>query len=336
MRAELLRAGLRGLGLSAVVALGLAAIVGSGGGGALGFPPCTGPFCDSGPLPPPAATAMVEPPFLTVLVGASASFTAQVANFDGAVTYQWRRSNDGGNSYLDIAGATGPSYTLANANLADDRTVFQVAVRSSNGSPLLASGRLAVSRVPGLVFSDGEFLGANWLGAAVDGATPVTHSAERLSAGGNPGAYRRMVFQVPPGAGSARVFYSALSAVYQPQLQGAVYLIDYSEDCIALPGSEQTYSSSTLSLEQAGRRYLANIDHSCTLPSWNAGARRASLAAADFRLFDGPACGAGEACPNFGANAPPMRFGHWRIGFGTPGATVAHGIDNWKVTVWPR
>jgi hypothetical protein len=31
-----------------------------------------------------------------------------------------------------------------------------------------------------------------------------------------------------------------------------------------------------------------------------------------------------------------MRFGYWRISYGMPGDTVAHGIDNWKVTVWRR
>ena len=31
-----------------------------------------------------------------------------------------------------------------------------------------------------------------------------------------------------------------------------------------------------------------------------------------------------------------MRFGYWRISFGSPGTTIAHGIDNWKVTVWKR
>jgi hypothetical protein len=31
-----------------------------------------------------------------------------------------------------------------------------------------------------------------------------------------------------------------------------------------------------------------------------------------------------------------MRFGYWRISTGPAGASVTHGIDNWKVTVWKR
>jgi hypothetical protein len=29
-----------------------------------------------------------------------------------------------------------------------------------------------------------------------------------------------------------------------------------------------------------------------------------------------------------------MRFGYWRISYGVQGDVVAHGIDNWQVTVW--
>ena len=61
-----------------------------------------------------------------------------------------------------------------------------------------------------------------------------------------------------------------------------------------------------------------------------------SLAPADFRLFDGPACATGEACPDFSASGAPMRFGYWRASLGNPGGSIAHGIDNWKVTLWKR
>jgi len=49
-----------------------------------------------------------------------------------------------------------------------------------------------------------------------------------------------------------------------------------------------------------------------------------------------PPCAAGESCPDFSATAAPMRFGYWRISYGMTGDTIAHGIDNWKVTVWRR
>jgi hypothetical protein len=31
-----------------------------------------------------------------------------------------------------------------------------------------------------------------------------------------------------------------------------------------------------------------------------------------------------------------MRFGYWRSVPGQAAQAVAHGIDNWKVTVWKR
>ena len=89
-------------------------------------------------------------------------------------------------------------------------------------------------------------------------------------------------------------------------------------------------------IEQCRRRYLSAASGGCHAASWRSGRGRASLAPGDFRLFDGPACAAGEACPDFSASAAPMRFGYWRISSASPGTSVAHGIDNWKVTVWKR
>jgi len=103
-----------------------------------------------------------------------------------------------------------------------------------------------------------------------------------------------------------------------------------------LQSSQTTNTVSNLVIEQGGRRYLSNTNRDCVLPTWSAVASRASLGVADFRLFDGPACNAGQSCPDFSASALPMHFGYWRIVFGAPGDSIAHGIDNWKVTVWRR
>jgi hypothetical protein len=141
---------------------------------------------------------------------------------------------------------------------------------------------------------------------------------------------------VPAGSGSARVFSSSLASIYDPATQGAVYAIDYSEDCIDLPPGYPGSTLSSLVIEQGGRRFLSNPSDGCLATTWRTGADRASLAPGDFRLFDGPACAAGETCPGFSAGAAPMRLGYWRISFAEPGGSIAHGIDNWKVTVWKR
>jgi hypothetical protein len=331
---------LRGLTLACISALGLVAIVGSGGG--VGF---LGSICDTYPdsclpPPPPPPSASIQPPYITAQVGTPVTYTVETSNFSGSLSYQWRRSSDGGSSFVEIPGATGKTYSLASVNLGDDGAVFVVTVTGSNGNAPSRWGHLAVSASPGIVFEDGEFLPADWLVSSLPdpGQVPFVHTEEQTPEGGNPGAFRKMVFQVPPGAGSSRLIYSSRSATYDPASQGAIYVIDYAEDCIALPSSALTYTNSSLAIEQGGRRYLANISVTdfCLLPTWSAVASRSSLRAQDFRLFDGPACNPGASCPDFSANAPPLHFGYWRISFGTAGDSVAHGIDNWRVTVWRR
>ena len=337
MRGEFrsLLSGLRGLALVCIAVLGLLAIVGSGGGG-LGFPPCGPPLC--GPPPPPSPSASIRPPYITAQVGTAATYAAESSNLSGNLSYQWRRSSDGGSSFVEIPGATGKTYTLPSVNLADDGALFVVTVSGSNGSVPSLRGHLTVSSAPGIVIADAEFQPGDWIVSPVPdpGQLAFVHTDERLTLGGNPGAYRKMVFQVPQGAGSARLFYAARTAVYDPVLSGAIYVIDYAEDCIALTPSETTFTDSSLVIEQAGRRYLAALSSSCVLSTWSTVAGRASLRVQDFVFVDGPACVSGESCPDFSASAPPLHFGYRRIAFGTAGDVIAHGIDNWRVTVWRR
>jgi hypothetical protein len=328
---------LRGLALAGIASLGLMSIVGSGGG-ALGFPPCEGIYCGGGSPPPPLPSARVQPPYVTALVGTPVTFTAEASDFTGTLSYQWRRSSDGGSTFVEITGATGKSHLLPSVNLGDDGAVFSVAVRGANGSVTSKVGRLTVSATPGIEFQDGEFVPSNWVASPVvgPGQLPFVHTEEFIATDGNPGGFRKMVVQLPQGAGSARVFHAALSATYEPAKQGAVRVIDYAEDCRAFQSSENTFTESSLVIEQGGRRYLSDTSGSCIAQAWGAVASRSSLGLNDFRLFDGPACNAGESCPDFSSSAAPMRFGYWRISYGMPGDTVAHGIDNWKVTVWRR
>ena len=322
---------LRMLLVACISVAGVAAIVGSGGG----FPSC-GSLCEN--PSPPTPSAAIEPPFHTALVGTSASYTVATVNLGGSPSYQWQRSNDGGASYADIAGATDATYAIANVNLADDKAVLRAQVRTNGATVLEAVAHLAVSAVPGVVLEDQTFLAADWQASPVPadtGAIPV-HTEESLASGGNPDAYRRMTYVVPSRTGGARVFYASTASTWDPATQGAIYVIDYAEDCIVLQGADRALVGSSLVIEQGGRRFLSDTPQSCIATTWGTVAKRSSLAASDFRLFDGPACGAGETCPDFSASAPPMRFGYWRITFGGPGMTIAHGIDNWKVTVWPR
>lgn len=325
---------LRLLLLTLISLSGLIGIVGSGGGLMSDCP--SGVEC--GP-PPPQPSADVQPAYVTALVGTPVTFSAETTNVTGAITYQWSRSSDGGATYVDIVGATGSTYLLAVANLADDRAFFKVVVQGSGG-PLQAVGHLAVSATPGLIFEDGEFQSKDWLVTpfANASAPAPAHTDERVTTGGDPGAYLKMVYTLPQQTGAARVFYTSVVAGYDPQAQGAIYVVDYSEVGIALQENTTTYTESAMLLEQGGRRYVANLrPASDYLPThWSAIESRSSLLAQDFNLVDGPACQSGVACPDFSALGLPMRFGFWRISFGYPDDTIAHGIDNWKVTVWRR
>ena len=335
---------LRGLALAAVFALGIVAIVGSGGGSiGLGFPPYTGP--GAGDQPTPVPTAFVEPPYVTALVGTPVTFTAEVSNAFGTITYQWARSFDGGRTFVDIAGATGRSYSLGGANLGDDAAVFRVRVTASSSifSPV-ALAHLAVSATQGVVFEDGDFPLDNWIASTkADGNAPsILHNEERITTGGNPGAFRQMFVQVISQAGG--VFHTLQSPAYAPASGGQIYVIDFEEDCMIIQrGTTMASTTSGLMIEQAGRRYLASglrlgersgFD-SCASTSWRR-MKRSSLGSQDFRLLDGPACNAGESCPDFSAAGQPLRFGYARSSSGGPGDSITHGIDNWKVTVWKR
>lgn len=317
----------------AVAALGLLAIVGSGGG--VGFPPCEPPLCGPAPIPPPTAT--VTPAYVTVQVGAPVSWSVSVTDLPGALRFRWLRRDAGAPAYVEIPGATAASYALPAVNLADDGARFLIMVDSSSGLFAQAVARLVVSATPGLVFGDGEFAAQDWSVSPVAPAAPASPPfvlTEQVDSGGHPGAWRRMSITPGSGAGAASAFYFSATALYEPAASGAVKVLDHAEDCALLSPPGMLSVESALAIEQSGRRYVANTGSACNVAPWGGRAGRASLAATDFRYFDGPPCSSGEACPDFGAAAAPLRFGYFRIVFSEPGATVVHAIDNWRVTVW--
>ncbi len=324
---------LRAFALAVIALLGLLAIVGSGGG--VGFPPCEPPLC--GPPPPPPPIATVTPAYVTAQVGTPVSWTVSAQNMSGSLSYQWMRRDAGAANYVEIPGATAASYGLSSVNLGDDGARFLVAVSSSGGFGAQAVAHLVVSATPGLLFADAEFLPSDWIVTPVAPpapAQPPSVLTERVDSGGNPGAFRRMSFGLGSAAGSASAIYVWNGAAYDPATQGAVKVIDHAEDCGTVPPSDLVLTESALVIEQAGRHYVAYPSANCSAAPWSIGVGRASLAAGDFVLVDGPACGSGEACPDFSASGAPMRFGYRRIVFAAPGASVVHIIDNWRATVW--
>lgn len=337
------RAGLRLITLVFVATLGLVAIVGSGGGS--DAPECSffSNVCNPVINPPPAApAASIYPLKLTVQAGATAAFTAQTIGI-AVPSFQWRRSADGGVNFVDVAGATTATYTLAHVQFADNGAVFRVDVRGSGSNALLASSNVAtllVSSMPAVVFADGEFDLADWSASAV--ADPAqngpTHTEDRSATGGLPDAFRRMVHTMTAGPSSLRVFNTKASAVYDPQALGAIHAVDYTEDCDRLSATSSSFDvASYPTIEQAGRRYVSTRGRGC-LSLWvNNFSQLPSLEATDFVQVDGSACGNGESCPDFSAGGQPLRFGFERrvsLTAGVAAGSIEHGIDNWKVSVW--
>lgn len=326
--------------LGLVATAGLATIVGSGGGGLTpDFSPCVPPNCSVGP-PQPTPSVRLVPDAVTAVVGTPATFVAEVENI-AAPTYQWSRSNDGGATYTQQPGASASRFTLAAVNLGDHGAQVQVQVWSGGALQAQAWGTLYVSATPGIVYADGEFLPADWVFSPVLGpaSAPAASSAERVATGGNPGAWWRMQVQMPATAASTRVSFLATGAVYDPRQQGAIAAIDYAEDCTAPQPNDAANTQSWLALEQAGRHYVASKRPGfrlCTLAGWHPVPSLGRVVEWDFLLAAGPACAAGEACPDFSATAMPLRFGFTRHTTAAPGQSVPHGIDNWQVTVWRR
>lgn len=320
----------RRLASAATAALGVLAIVGSGGG-MIGFPDLD----FGGPYPPLAPYARVEPSRVTVQVGSTVAFSVSTTGGAAPFSYQWRR--DG----VDIAGATGTTYTLVGVDLGDDGAQFEARVTASNGVAT-ATSVLRVSSLPGVVYQDSDFLASDWAVTAI--ADPAqggpAYTASQSATGGNPDAFRSIAYQMTAGPSAMTAFQTMRSATYDPRSQGPIYTIDLAQDCNNLTTSvlqNETVSAKPM-LEQGGRRFAPQLWSSACAHYWLT-ARGASLRADEFELVAGPACGADEACPDFSAGAAPIRFGFVsgvNLPLGRDAGTITHGIDNWKVTVWRR
>ncbi|MFC5548602.1 hypothetical protein [Massilia aerilata] len=102
---------------------------------------CGGGGGGSTAAPPPVASVQApviatQPAPQSVAVGQAATFNV-AATGDG-LSYQWQRNG------ADIAGATGASYVLNNAQAADDGSRFTVVVRNAGGSTTSAAATLQV------------------------------------------------------------------------------------------------------------------------------------------------------------------------------------------------
>ena len=326
----------------AAVATSAAAIAGCTGGSGpnCGFGPCSYPI----DIPNADLVSLSISPRQTVQVGTPVTIRASAVSGAMPLGYAWCRSARAGASCVTL-GDTTDTLVITAASLSDDGAAYQVTVTAPDRSTKSASTQIFVSSMPGVLFTDGDFVDADWTATAIVLPANIasTYSVTRVADGGNPGSYRKIGYDVLP-SGDVSVLHERSSAAYDPASQGAIHAIDFSVDC-RLASSAEAYT--TVLLEQGGRRYTAiqagSVDASghCT-GAWHAEARP-SFTQEDFVRVDGPACNPGETCPDFSATAAPMRLGMLTHAFvggpAIPGSAAfhfEHGIDNWKVTVWRR
>lgn len=340
---NLSRAGIRrGLVQLLIVACGFVTLLGSGGGG--GSALICFDWCGTPNALPPNAT--IVPQRTIVQLGASATFSVNVISMapSDSIRIQWCRKPKDAASCTQIAGATGRALTWPNAKLADDETQFQATVNDGFGT-VEASGVLYVTQVPGLVFSDKDFVDANWsVNEVLDPAqSGATHTESRSTTGGNPDAFRSVSYVMPQAESTVSLFHTWLSGTYDPATQGAVFLMDFTLDCAKVSAEETSLDPSVRPMiEQGGRRFIPLFKNyawswSCYTAQWETLAQKSSVSVNDFILTDGPACGASDACPDFSAQAAPLRFGFvTSASVGSRPGSIVQGIDNWKVTVWRK
>jgi uncharacterized repeat protein (TIGR01451 family) len=183
--------------------------------------------------------------------------------------------------------------------------------------------------------SDSEFLESSWEVTAAANAGS-TQTAERVTSGGNPGAFRWMTHAMTPApseteASTISVQHLYLGATYDPATQGAIAGIDYREDQIEFYAPfDGAAVGWAFMLVQDGRTHFAGAGAFANL-GWSTRQLRC-LRAEDFTQ-------SGGRYPDFSASGGPIRFGFLRSN--TNGSvevelTVMHGIDGWQVVVHPE
>jgi ELWxxDGT repeat protein len=126
-----------------------------------------------------------QPASLSVVAGSPASFAVAVAG-TAPFTYQWNRSNDGGATWNQIAGATAPSYALQTTALSDNAEQFKVIVSNGGG----AATSLAATLTIGLLITSQPGSQSLYVGAATNfavvagGTAPFTYQWSASTDGG--------------------------------------------------------------------------------------------------------------------------------------------------------
>jgi len=196
-----------------------------------------------------------------------------------------------------------------------------------------------------VLFSDGNFLDADWSATVFYTSNGATETASQDLAGGNGGSWRHMTHTMPPAPGggtSVLVFHQYAGGLYDPGLSGAITSIDYSEDQLQLnPPAPGAGVVASLALMQGGTVFIGpslTFTHSGTGNWVTAG--HAGLTETDFvdiLTSSNDLGGTGAIVnPDFSAGALPISFGYYRANTSNNELVTretTHGIDNWSVAI---
>ena len=201
---------------------------------------------------------------------------------------------------------------------------------------LLATG-LPVAARASIMFSDGTFDDGDWTLSIYNFTTTTpgggSSVATRMPADGNPGDYRQVSITVYSAVGQASVngIYSLnlrSTAVYDPQVHGAVASIDWSLDSNVLSIPPEFSLERGVLLRQDGIYFIPYSSGGNT-SGWVTTART-GLQAHDFFSLNG------VASLDLSSTASPITFGFYEFCFTRthyPGYTAVSGVDNWSVAI---
>jgi hypothetical protein len=200
--------------------------------------------------------------------------------------------------------------------------------------------------LPPILISDDTLLPDDWVISAVATGGASYTVTQQLTGGYASPPFRFMSHRLPPVAGSdlatIAVTHVYTTTSYDPNVQGAISAIDYSEAGIILsfPFAD-AFSTTQPAVVQGGQvyrssRFLRFIAQTYT-HTWET-KTLLQLTAADFVAVGGPA----TSHPDFSANGGPIQFGFTRTN--SRGSTqppvpagqdmvIDQGVDDWQIWV---
>lgn len=182
-------------------------------------------------------------------------------------------------------------------------------------------------------FFDSTFNDTDWQSEAIASGNGGTIVVQQRNATGDVGSFRTItntVHSASKGVNSNVMgLHWQVGATYDPQTQGAITAINYSEDAILIQGFGEGQAAG-LALRQDQQVYLPVSRLITPEPSWT------HKELADLQAQDFIAMGTTDQHPDFSATGAPIQFGFFRANTTTNAEySITSGIDNWSVSINP-